>query len=327
MRLVVVPAALSLILLAGLAHAQHDPAAAESLFRDAKAAEARGDYKTACGQFAESQRLDPGAGTLLNEADCEEHLGALATAWGHFTEAKEELPKGDDRLPFATQRIAALEKRVPHLVVRLPAGAPAGTRVLRGSIEIGAAAFSVPFAVDPGPLTLTVIAPGGAQSTKSVNVVEGQTSDVTVDVPSAPAAPPPVAPTPAPAPAAAPANPASPPESSGGTLRTVGWIVGGVGVAGLALGAVTGIIAMGDASTFKSNCNNSTGACSNQTGVNAANDGKTMSTLSTVGFIAGAVVTGVGVYFIVTGGPSSPSTTVGAAALPGGAGITLARGF
>src|SRR5271167_4491541 len=120
MRLVVIPALLGLALLTHVARAQHDPAAAESLFRDAKAAEQRGDFKTACAQFAESQRLDPAAGTLLNEADCEEHLGTVATAWGHFVEARDQLPKGDDRLPYAQQRATALEKRVPHLVVRLP---------------------------------------------------------------------------------------------------------------------------------------------------------------------------------------------------------------
>jgi hypothetical protein len=130
--------------------------------------------------------------------------------------------------------------------------------------------------------------------------------------------------------AAAPSSPpdghASTAPSSGVSLRTVGWVVGGVGVAGLALGAVTGVVAMGDASTFKGNCT-SNGACQSQTGIGAANEGKTMSLLSTIGFIGGAVVTGVGVYLIVTGAPASPSTAVGATPLPGGGGITLVRGF
>jgi hypothetical protein len=99
-----------------------------------------------------------------------------------------------------------------------------------------------------------------------------------------------------------------------------------VGVAGLAIGAVTGIMAMGDASTFKNNCS-ADGACQNQSGIDAANAGKTASLLSTIGFIGGAVVAGVGVYLLLTSGPSSPSTSVGATALPGGAGLSLVRGF
>ena len=325
MRFVAVSAALSLVLVASTAHAQHNPAAAESLFRGAKDAEARGDYKTACGQFAESQRLDPAPGTLLNQADCEEHLGSVATAWGHFVEARDQLPKDDDRLGYAKQRIAALEKRVPHLVVHLPAGAPAGTRVLRGGVEIGAAALGVPLAVDPGPLALTVVTPAGGAHTTNLVVSEGETRGITPDAATDSAPPVGAAPV-----AAAPSSPpdahASTAPSSGVSLRTVGWVVGGVGVAGLALGAVTGVVAMGDASTFKGNCT-SNGACQSQTGIGAANKGKTMSLLSTIGFIGGAVVTGVGVYLIVTGAPASPSTAVGATPLPGGGGITLVRGF
>jgi len=325
MRLAVIPTVLALASIATAALAQtHDPAAAESLFRDAKAAEQRGDYRSACAQFAESQRLDPAAGTLLNQADCEEHLGALASAWSDFVAARDQLAKGDDRLPYAQQRIAALERRIPHLVVRLPAGAPPGTRVVRGQVEIGAAAIGVPVAVDPGTLSLTVTAPGRATTTSRVTVAEGETKEVTVDVGAAAAAPAPEAPS-MPAAFVQALHPAEQAPSSGDPKRTVGWIVGGVGVAGLALGAVTGIMAVGDASTFKSDCPN--GACQRASGVDAASAGKTASTLSTIGFIGGAAVTGVGAYLLLSSGSSGQSTLVGATTWPGGAGVSLSRWF
>jgi hypothetical protein len=108
-------------------------------------------------------------------------------------------------------------------------------------------------------------------------------------------------------------------------------VVGGVGVAGLAIGVVTGFMAMGDASTFKANCT-SNGACSNQAGVDAASAGKTASALSTAGFIGGAVLTGVGVYLLLTSAPTSPSgpaspPSVGVMSLPGGAGLSFVGGF
>src|SRR5688572_21714651 len=47
------------------AHAQgaRDPIGAEALFRQGRAAADEGDFQTACAKFAESQRLDPSAGT------------------------------------------------------------------------------------------------------------------------------------------------------------------------------------------------------------------------------------------------------------------------
>ncbi len=329
MRLLLVPALLAVTLLAASAHAQQDPAAAESLFRDAKAAEQRGDFKTACARFAESQRLDPAAGTLLNEADCEEHLGALAAAWGHFVEARDQLPKGDDRLPYTQQRVAALDRRVPHVIVRLPPGAPPGSRVLRGSIEIGPAALGVPLAVDPGPLALTLLVPGQPPATLNLVLDEGMTRDIVLELHTAPPVASPAAPavasSPAPSASATRSTDAGTPSSTGDTKRTLGWVVGGVGVAGLALGTITGIMAMGDASTVKGDCN--AGACQHQSGVDAASAGKTASLLSTVGFVGGAACTGVALYLLLTSGPSRPSATVGATPCSGAPPSSFLGGF
>lgn len=313
MRFTITAIVVPVVLSATLAHAQSRDAAAaaESLFRDAKAAEQRGDYKTACAQFAESQRLDAAAGTLLNQADCEEHLGAVASAWGHFVDARDQLAASDDRLPFAQQHIAALEKRLPHLVVRLPHGAPQGTTVVRGSVVMGSAALGVPLAVDPGPVTLTTTVPGHSPVATRVTMSEGQTEEVTLEVGG---------------PELAPSRPTVTETSGHDSALVPGWIVGGVGVAGLLFGAVTGLVAMSDASTFKGNCNPS-GLCQSQAGLDAASAGRTASTLSTVGFIGGAAVAGVGLFMVLLGSPSHSATRVGASALPGGASLSLTRGF
>ena len=50
------------------ARAASDEAAAEALFLDARARMAKGDYDGACPELEESQRLDPGMGTLFNLA-------------------------------------------------------------------------------------------------------------------------------------------------------------------------------------------------------------------------------------------------------------------
>src|SRR4051794_10293213 len=78
-------AILPLILLAARAHAA-DPAAAEAVFEEGKRSVARGDLDKGCRAFEESQRLDPGMGTLYHLADCEERRGKTATAWARFRE-------------------------------------------------------------------------------------------------------------------------------------------------------------------------------------------------------------------------------------------------
>src|SRR5579872_6900411 len=64
-----------------------DKVAAEALFEDGRRMVAAGNFADACPKFADSQRLDPSAGTLLNLASCYEKLGRTATAWATYREA------------------------------------------------------------------------------------------------------------------------------------------------------------------------------------------------------------------------------------------------
>ena len=110
--------------------------------------------------------------------------------------------------------------------------------------------------------------------------------------------------------------------------RTVGYVVTGVGVAGLAVGGVFGYLALSAKSRQTANCS-STSSCSDYSTASTAHDSaKTNGTISTIAFAAGAAVATVGVVLIATAKPTheAPATaalTLGAHAGPGKAELCL----
>jgi hypothetical protein len=89
-----------------------DAAAAQKLFESGRSAARRRDWQRACDDFAASQKLDPGAGTLLNWAMCEQALQKLASAWLHLHQAAQLLEPDDDRFPFIRAQLQKLSPRV-----------------------------------------------------------------------------------------------------------------------------------------------------------------------------------------------------------------------
>ncbi len=271
-----------------------DAAAAEVLFREGRAATDAGNPKLACEKFRESHRLDPAPGTALNIADCEEALGRLATSWTLFSEVAAKLPPTDERQAIARARAAALEKRLPRLTLKLSPSVPADTTVQRGEVVLRRAALDTPLPVDPGEHRIEVRASGHDPRILLVRMAEAEQRTLTLDVGS-PVSDDSVAYAP------------SKSGASSGAL-TLGYVLGGAGVVGVGVGAVTGIMVLSKRSTVDDNCT-ADKRC-NREGADAAESGRTLGTVSGASFAVGAVLLGAGAYFVLSGNRERPAAAI-----------------
>lgn len=276
-----------------------NPAAAEALFEEARAAMAAGSYDVACARFRDSDKLDPAVGTRFNLADCEERRGRVATAWSAFRGVASELGPDDDRKPIAEERARALEPRLPYLTLLRTPSTPAGVRVRIDGVELGEASIGVALPMDPGTHELVLLPPGGGDEQHTrFTLREGQSASLPVRISVKPAAQ---------APEDAPSAEASASGSSLSSRRAWALVIGGVGVGGVAAGAVTGIITLDKKSTANRNCDDDLQLC-NQAGVEANSSGKAFAIASSVGFGVGVVGLAAAAYLWLTEPSPAPSS-------------------
>lgn len=237
---------LVMIAVIGEARAQEagDAAAAQALFEDGRQLMDQGRYDEACPKLEESQRLDPGGGTLLNLALCYEKQGRTATAWQKFKEALGAARRDGraDRASFAQEHITAIEPKLSRLKVDVPPKSRvAGLEIRRDEAALRDATWGTALPVDPGEHTISARAPGH-ESWQTKVTVAPDGDQKTVSVPSLVALPaPPAGSTPPPQPQGAPF-----PEPDKGTdvQRISGFVIGGVGIVAIAVGAVFGGLAI-----------------------------------------------------------------------------------
>lgn len=291
-----------------------DNAAAEALFQQAKTLTEQRRYEEACPKFAASYRLDKTLGTLLNLADCEEHINQVASAWAHWGEAVELAQKtGDKRDAFAGTHRDALVKRLPML--RLDVTAPsAALDVYRDGVKIDPAAYGVPLPSDPGGHAVSVRRGAETLVEKRVVVKEGETLALALDLAAIEKAAP------------QPAVPAYDAPPSG--LRTGGFVIGAVGVAALlaAGGFEIGALVNKSAANEPDSCVNKHCTPDGLATAGRANDFATVGQWVGIG---GIVMAAVGVSLVIASPgrratPSAaPPVAVSGWLLPGSGGLSL----
>jgi hypothetical protein len=309
----------------GLARAQsavpENQVLAQSLFDDAVALMRDGRYVEACPKFAESHRLDPAGGTVINLAYCLEKQKKLASAYAAYSDAVSFAIRDGrkEREATARERVQAIAHLLSRIAVRVEGPSQLeGLEVFLDGTALRPAAWGGS-PVDPGPHRVRATAPGHREWVETLTVdAEGQTREVVVPVlpllpPEPSVAPPPVAP-----PVHVPVDerPAS------GWRRPAAIVSFGVGGAALGAGLVTGALAISRHNASNRDC--PSGRCT-QGAVDAETAANTFAWIANVSFAAAVVGGGLGAYFLLTG--KSDKTHVTFDASPQGGSVLVRHAF
>ncbi|HEX6764481.1 MAG TPA: hypothetical protein VF103_03365 [Polyangiaceae bacterium] len=320
-------AALLVFALTGRAKAQSqstDRALAEQLFREGQSLVEAKRFAEACPKFAESQRLDPGTGTLLNLAACHQSQGKLASAWTEYSTVVTLAQRDNrpDRVAFAEERLKEIEPKLSRLTLELsPAADTPGLVIKLDGAAVGRPALGVAVPVDPGTHNVEAAATGKRTWQATVDIPDGP-STKSVVIPELIDAPP----TSQPAQTAGGAGAQRSGEDAGNSQRLIAYVLGGAGVVGIGVGTAFGF------SAISKNKQSKTEGCDGNDCTPAAaeirKDAQTAGNASTVAFIAGGALLAAGVVVYLTApSASSPGEAPrGAATLVLGPGSVAFRG-
>ncbi len=293
-----------------------EKAAAEALYVEAQRLIGQGKFVEACPKLEDSQRRDPGIGTMLYLADCYEKVGRVASAWAEFREAEDLSHKeNDQRAEVAKRHADALEPRLARLTIKVsPASDVQGMIIRRDGKALGPSERGVAIPVDPGPHVVTVEAPKKKPWKRPITIAETPTNtDLEISgLEDAPEPPPPPK-----------ATIIQEEPTKGNTQRVVGLATTGAGVAGVTIGIITGL---GAKSTYDDSASHCTGNFCDATGTQKRHAAYDSATVSTISWIAGgALLAGGGVLYFTA--PRAKVVTVGVSPLPGGVRVGLGGEF
>lgn len=271
---------------------------ASDTYRDALAAMEAKKYEEALKLLEESYNTVASPNSLLLKARALVQLGRKVEAYRELETAitlARELSKAEEKYAqtaeSAEKELAELTKAIALVTVKPSASVTVGDR------ELGASEWNQPEPFEPGKLKVTISHAGGATSTQELDLRAGQTVEVST-APPAPSAPAKAEPPPAPSPA-----PAEPPGPDTVHKRTLAYVSGGIGIAGVAtFAAFTYLNASGD---------DENSGCALQLcpegNLDIAGQNSSYQTLAFVGLGVGIVGLATGAYLYFTSSPEPPN--------------------
>lgn len=258
------------------------------------------DFAEAEKLFAAASKLYPLAPTLtLGLARSQASLGKVVAAqenynkivreWGTATSAPPAFKAAADA---AKTEVGAVSARIGSVVLQVE-GATAAQVTLDGA-PVPAVALGLRRPVDPGTHVARATADGMKPAESSFTVADGGHAEVRLKLEKEGA---PVAAAPDPTPSPTEPAPADAPKGGGSTQKTLAFAAFGVGAAGLVVGGITGVLAMGKASDLDAACPDGRCPADRQGDIDSYS---TLGTLSTVGFIVGGVGVAAGAALFFT---------------------------
>lgn len=328
----ITPALALVLLLVGSAPARAAPGAdevkqAQASFQEGQKLFDAGDHAAALEHFRAALEVTASPNARLYVARCLREIGRLPEAYEEMrrtlTESRaraESEPKYAGTRDASAAELAVLESRVGRVLVAL-ADPPEGAEVTLGGEIVQGDRLGAPIAVAPGAVHIVARAPGRTEVVRDVDVAAGALVSVALSLRGESATEPAAT-------ASAAREPAPPPApSDGGTARTLGWILLGVGGAGFVTFGVAGSMANAQYDSINEDCGGS--RCSDPRFAADIDRGQRLDSIANVGLIVGGagVLGGAGLLLF---GSSSSESHQGSARLQlrsTGSGFTLRGAF
>jgi pentatricopeptide repeat protein len=305
--------------LATPAYAQSQPSAADRttarrLAIEGQIALKKGDYDTAADRFERANDLVPAPSILVRLAKARAGQGRLVEAYEIYREiirdgVEPNQPEAFKRaLVEAKQEVKLVEPRLAWVSINVVGASPERVEVTLNGSVIPSAALGAQRPVDPGTLHARAKAEGYRTAEAEVQLSEGQHLPAIelrmTELPKAPSA-------------IVQVGPAEQPvmTSDGGepgvlTQSTLGYVALGLGGVGLAIGTVTGIIALNRHSQIsdipcqqldaQGKCHIPSDSAEAVELTNARADFDTFATAADVSFITGGVLAATGLILLFT---------------------------
>jgi hypothetical protein len=204
-------------------------------------------------------------------------------------------------LADAKAEIVTIPPRLPWVTITVTG--PSDPTVTIDGVTISAASLGVKRPADPGPHEIRASAKGFYTAKKTVVLNEGESVNIAFELEEAP---PDAAPEPEPQPVTVVQTNDTPVEPAWREPAIISAFA--VGGAGLALGGITGILAIRKHSKLSTSCPSGTCGRAQEADLDAYHR---LGTLSTIGFVAGGVGTAAGVVLLLVKPESMNANTTG----------------
>ena len=287
--------------------ASQDIAQARQLGQQAQAAFDAGNFPESEKLWTAAVKLYGLAPTLtLGLARTQAKLGHVVAAQENYNKIIREWgnnpsppPAFKDALEAAKAEVGAVSAKVASVTLTVE-GATNPVVTIDGA-TVPAAALGLKRPVDPGAHKVAASADGFHPASTDFTVAEGGTAVATLKMEKLP-------PGAEGAAAGTAGGGSTDPSADKKSNTTLALVAFGVGGAGLVVGSITGLIALGKAGDLKDKCGPDKSTCpaDSQSDIDSY---KTMGTISTVGFIVAGVGGAAGLILLLT----SPKTSTGSA--------------